>query len=134
MNKESKLTQICLFNFKPYLEFKFLEEGFANLLPALYFDKDKQKLELETDIIKFIYFNRNWFHNILYEKEELIKIEFEEQKRNLYYNFYLNLLIKEDPEIINYTYSLYFIKKINIERKKTSQKYKLIMLSKIIKI
>ena len=132
MNKESKLTQICLFNFKPYLEFKFLEEGFANLLPALYFDKVKQKLESNPDNMKYIYFIRKWFHKILYEREELIKIEFEEQKRNLYYNFYLNLLIKENPEIKNYAYSLDFIKEINIERKKTSQKYKFIMLSKII--
>ena len=82
--------------------------------------------------MKYIYFIRKWFHKILYEREELIKIEFEEQKRNLYYNFYLNLLIKENPEIKNYAYSLDFIKEINIERKKTSQKYKFIMLSKII--
>jgi len=108
-----------------------LQESLLNFL-SIHFDEIKKKLESETDIIKFIYFNRNWFHNILYEREELIKIEFEEQKKHLYYNFYLNLLIKENPEIINYTYSLDFIKTINIEHKKTFQKYKLIMLSKII--
>ena len=123
------LSQICLFNFNSCLEFACLEESLLNLLQ---FDKIKQKLESETDIIKFIYFYRNWFHSILYEREELIKIEFEEQKKNLNYNFYLNLLIKENPEIVNYTYSIDFIKTINKERQKTSKKYKLIILSKII--
>ena len=87
---------------------------------------------IHTDIIKFIYFNKNWFHKVLYEKEELVKIEFVDQKKNLFYNFYLNLLIMENPEIINYEYSLDFIKIINNERKIISQKYKLIMFSKII--
>ena len=131
MNKESKLSQICLSKFNSYLEFAFLGESFVSLLSVFCFDKIKQKLESETDFIKFIYFNRNWFHSILYEKDELIKIEFEEQKMNLYYNFYLNLLIKENPDIVNYTYSFDFIKTINLELKKTPQKYKLIILSKI---
>ena len=131
MNKISTFSHICLSNFNSCLEFASLQESFLNLL-SIHFDEIKQKLESETDIIKFIYFNRNLFHNILYEKEELIKIKFEEQKKNLYYNFYLNLLIKENPDIVNYTYSLDYIKTINIEHKKTFQKYKLIMLSKII--
>ena len=102
-----------------------------DLLPK-YFDEIKTKLESETDIIKFIYSNRNWFHKILYDREEVVKIELGEQKQTLYYNFYLNLLIMENLEIVNYEYSLDFIKIINIERKKTPDKYKLIILSKII--
>ena len=130
MEKVSKLYKIMLSYLNSYLEFTFLSESLFNL-PKL-FDKIKQKLESETDTIKFIYFNRNWFHNVLYEREELIIIEFDEQKNNLYYCFYLDLLIMENPDIINYAYSLDFIKTINTERKKTSQKYKLIMFSKII--
>ena len=131
MKKVSNLSQICLIIFKSYSEFIILEQPLITLLTK-YFDEIKQKLESETDIIKFIYFNKNWFHKELYDREEVAKIEFGEQKINLYYNFYLNLLIKENPEIINYAYSLDLIKKINIERLKTSQKYKLIMLNKII--
>ena len=131
MEKVRKLSQICLTNFSSCSEYIFLELPLVSLLP-IYFDEIKKKLELETDFIKFIYWNRNWFHKVLYNREEVAKIELGEQKQTLYYNFYLNLLIKENPEIINYDYSLNFIKKINIERKKTSQKYKLIMLSKII--
>ena len=130
MEKVSKLYKIILSYLNSYLEFTFLSKSLFNL-PKL-FDKIKQKLESEADIIKFIYFNSIWFHNILYKKDEFVEIEFEEQKKNLYYCFYLDLLIMENPDIINYSYSLDFIKTINIERKKTSQKYKLIMFSKII--
>ena len=131
MNKKNKLSYNNLINFISCSEFIFLRQPLIVLLPK-YFDEIKQKLESETDIIKFIFFNRNLFHKLLYDREEVVKIEFGEQKINLYYNFYLNLLIKENPEIINYEYSFYLIKTNNIERKKTSQKYKLIILSKII--
>jgi len=131
MKKVSNLYKICLLYFQSCSEFIFLEEPLLNLL-SLHFDKIKKKLESGTDIIKFIYFNNNWFHKVLYEKEEFIKIEFEDQKKNLHYNFYLNLLIMENPEIVNYAYSFDFIKIINKERKKITQKYKLIMFSKII--
>ena len=131
MKKVSKLSQICLTNFSCCSEFIFLGQPLIALLPE-YFDEIKKKLQSETDIIKFIYFNRNWFHEVLYDREEVAKIEPGEQKQALYYNFYLNLLIMENLEIVNYEYSLDFIKIINIERKKTLYKYKLIMLSKII--
>ena len=65
MNNKRKLSQICLLSLKPYLEFTFLQESLLNLL-SINFDEIKQKLESEIDIIKFIYFNRYWFHNILY--------------------------------------------------------------------
>ncbi len=87
MEKISKLYKIMLAYLNSCLEFN---------LPKL-FNRIKQKLESEADTIKFIYFNRNWFHNILYDREELIKIEFNEQKNNLYYGFYLDLLIIENP-------------------------------------
>ena len=131
MKKVSKLSQICLTNFSCCSEFIFFEQPLIALLPK-YFDEIKKKLESETDIIKLIYFNRNWFHKILYDREEVAKIEPGEQKQTLHYHFYLNLLIMENLEIVNYEYSLDFIKIINIERKKTPYKYKLIMLSKII--
>ena len=130
MENVSKLYKIMLSYLNSYLEFIFLSESLLNL-PKL-FDKIKQKLESEVDIIKFIYYNSIWFHNILYKKDEFVEIEFEEQKNNLYYCFYLDLLIMENPEIVNYSYSFDFIKTINNERKKTFQKYKLIMFSKII--
>ena len=133
MENVSKLYKIMLSYLNSYLEFTFLSESLFNL-PKL-FDKIKQKLESETNTIKFIYFNNISFHNILYEKDEFIEIdliEFEEQKNNFYYCFYLDLLIMENPNITNYAYSFDFIKIVNNEGKKTFQKYKLIMFSKII--
>ena len=67
MNSENKFLQICLLSFGSCLEFTCLQESLLNLL-SIHFDEIKKKLESETDIIKFIYFNRNWFHNILYER------------------------------------------------------------------
>ena len=131
MEKLNNLYENHLLYYKSNSEFIFLIQPLITLL-SKYFDEIKQKLESETDIIKYIYSNKNWFHNMLYEREEIVKIEFGEQKTNLNYNFYLNLLIKDNPEIVNYTYSLDFIKAINKEREKTSQKYKLIIFSKII--
>ena len=131
MEKLNNLSQINLTNFKSYSEYILLGQLLIDLL-IICFDEIKKKLKSETDIIKFIYLYREWFHKILYDREEIAKIGLGEQKKNLYYNFYLNLLIKENPEIINYTYSLDFIKTINIERKNTLQKYKSIMFSKII--
>ena len=131
MEKLNNLSQINLTNFKSYSEYILLGQLLIDLL-IICFDEIKKKLKSETDIIKFIYLYREWFHKILYDREEIAKIDFREKKKNLYYNFYLNLLIKENPEIINYTYSLDFIKTINIERKNTLQKYKSIMFSKII--
>ena len=130
METVRKLYKIMLSYLNSCLEFTFFSESLIHL--PKYFDKIKQKLESEADTIKFIYFNSNWFHNVLYKKEQIVKIKNEEQKKNLYYCFYLDLLIVENPLIINYTYSLDFIKTINTERKKTSQKYKLIIFSKII--
>ena len=131
MEKLNNLSQINLTNFKSYSEYILLGQLLIDLL-IICFDEIKKKLKSKTDIIKFIYLYREWFHKILYDREEIAKIDLGEQKKNLYYNFYLNLLIKENPEIINYTYSLDFIKTINIERKNTLQKYKSIMFSKII--
>jgi len=130
MNKRTK-SEISKINFESCSEFIFLEQPLIALLSISYV-AIKQKLESEEDIIIFIYFNRNWFHKVLYDREEIAKIEFGEQKKNLYYNFYLNLLIKEEYYLVHYIYSLDFIKRINIERKKTSQKFRLIMFSKII--
>ena len=131
MNKRRNLSEISRINFESCSEFIFLEQTLIALLSISYV-AIKQKLESEEDIIIFVYFIRNWFHKVLYDREEFVKIVFDEQKKNLYYNFYLNLLIKEECYLVHYTYSLDFIKGINIERKKTSQKFRLIMFSKII--
>ena len=95
METVRKLYKIMLSYLNSCLEFTFFSESLIHL--PKYFNRIKQKLESEADTIKFIYFNKNCFHNILYDREELIKIEFNEQKNNLYYGFYLDLLKIENP-------------------------------------
>ena len=85
--------------------------------------------------IYFFYFNRNHIHNILFEEEEVIKIKINENNRNLSYYFYLSLLINDNKDIINYSYSIDFINDIidnyqnNLE---DNLKFKKLIISKIL--
>ena len=65
-----------------------------------------------SDKLKFLYFNRNKIHKILYEIDEIIKIDSYIINKNLSTFFYLILLIQGNKDIINYEYSLNFIKDI----------------------
>ena len=112
------------------------------------FDNDKEpliklvsdfkdlKTILETDnklnIVKFFCFCKEIIHYILYNYEEIIHIYPNEQTKNLAYNTYLNILINDNLEIINYSYKLNYINEINNERQKTKDKYKLILFAKCI--
>ena len=66
----------------------------------------------DPKIIKIFYFNRNRVHDILFEDEEIININYIEEKKTLSFYFYLDFLIKDNP-LLNYTYSFNFIKQIN---------------------
>ena len=82
-------------------------------------------------IIKLLYFNKNYFHNILYFYDNLIELS-NEKEENLSFYFYLALLIKENPNFINYSYSIDFIKKIISHKDTNDNLYKNIIKSKII--
>ena len=77
-------------------------------------------------------FSINIIHNILYNYDEIIRIKYNEKNKDLAYNFYLNILINENPEVINYCYKLEYINNINNERNKIKDKFKLIFLAKCI--
>ena len=64
------------------------------------------------DIIKILYFNRRQIHNILYKSEEIIKIK-NGDKLSFSELFYLTLLIMDNEEIINYSYTINDLYKIN---------------------
>ena len=66
----------------------------------------------EQNIFKFLYFNRNKINEILYAEEQIINFE-DNFEKNINSYFYLYLLISDNKDIINYNYSLNFIKKIN---------------------
>ena len=67
----------------------------------------------ENHIYKFIYFNRRKVHKILYDEEEIINVDFEWIEKTLSSYFYLSLLIRENPNEINYTYSIDLINDLN---------------------
>ena len=67
---------------------------------------------LESDnFLKNCYINRKEIHQILYEEEELIQIQFNKYKFQNY--VYLILLIEENRDILNYSYKIELINLIN---------------------
>jgi hypothetical protein len=71
------------------------------------------------------------FHSILYKEDETINIESYNIEKELSNLFYLNLLIMETPETLNYEYSFDFIKNIH-ESNKEAKIIKKVLVSKII--
>ena len=57
----------------------------------------------DYNIFKFIYHHRNKIHSLLYDFDEIIKINEFKLKFDFTELYYLNLLIVENDEIINYT-------------------------------
>ena len=88
------------------------------------------------DIFLFLYNNKEKVHNILYDSEKIIDINSFELKnvKDIAPYFYLSLLIMENPEIVNYSYSLQFIKDIfqQLLNLPDDKKIKQIIISKII--
>ena len=85
------------------------------------------------NIFNYFYSSRTKIHKILYDEEQLINIQFvDEISTKLAYHFYLNLLICEDSNITNYSYSFKFITQINNLQKDINGKYTKIFLAKII--
>ena len=65
------------------------------------------------NITKFLYFNKEKVHSILYKKNEVINLEYNKNNKNLIFYFYLTLLIRENPNILNYKYDEEYITSLN---------------------
>jgi len=85
------------------------------------------------NVDKIIYFdfdneNNNFILKINQEKIEI------EKKNEMVFLFYMSLLIKYNINIVNFSYSIGFINKINTKNKNydINTKYKKILISKII--
>ena len=87
--------------------------------------------ESKSNIPENIYFSMTNFHSILYKEEETINIGSYNIKIDLCSLFFLDLLIMENPETLNYEYSFDFIKNINDSNKETKSLRKA-LVSKII--
>ena len=95
------------------------------------YNEIKSLLELKKDkSFIFFYLNRNKVHEELYKKEEIIDVEYSE---SISFYFYLNLLIRENLTLINYSYSIDLINKVNdLQRNNDNKICRQIILSKII--
>ena len=76
----------------------------------------------EKKLTKILYNNINIVHKLLYDFDEIIKLNEAEIDNNLCSNYYLFLLIRAGEEIINYEFPIDYInsfnKKINIKNNK----------------
>ena len=87
---------------------------------------------INTGKIKFLYFNRKQIEEILYQYDEIIEIKDLEKKISLSEYFYLDLLINENLNIINYIYNINIIIFLNEYNKQESFPIKKVIISKII--
>ena len=92
-----------------------------------------KQLSCASHFLKFLYFHRKMIHKILYDEEELIYIN-DINDNDLCSYIYLNLLIDDNIDIVNYKYPFELIKKINNIQSKEDKKnnIKVILLAKII--
>ena len=90
--------------------------------------------KLNKPIFKFLYFNKNKIHEILYNSEEIIDVnnQLRDDDIKLMDIFYLSLLINDNIDIINYKYSIECIRNINNMQKYNNNIIKKILFAKII--
>ena len=133
-NALSKKLNLCYFSTLFFPEKNDQEEN-KNPINKLIstFQEIQTMLNLgETDVLKFLYFNRMATHKILYEDEEIINIK-DTHEENLEYYVYLCILIEENTSVVNYLYSIEFIKKLNDwQTKLKNEKIEKLIIAKII--
>ena len=131
MNNKIKICYKCTL----YNPFDNNKDPIHNLLSN--FDEIKeicQNLNINNNF-KFLYFNKRKVHDILYEEEAIYPINYND-KIIFSELFYLSLLILDEEETINYTFSIEYIKSVNniIKENKEIKELKKILISKIILI
>ena len=109
-------------------EKKFINKFFINLENIKeYYNINKK------DLFKLLYFNKKIYNNILYELDNNFEINLNRNNKYFSQYFYLSLLIKENNNIINYCYSIDFIKQIDSYNNNNNDNLiKRIIVSKII--
>ena len=121
-----KINEKAIINFKESQNFEKKNNNFKISIEELsnYFQLDKMK------IIKLLYSNNDIFHHILYNYDNEIILEKEE--KNLSFIFYTTLLIKDNLNKINYSFTIEFIRNINNITIENKNIYLELILSKAI--
>ena len=122
MNKLNVITIIFNFTQEIYsiynMPFIYLKDDYQCIWPEFklisnYSDIENiLKLNSNINIISFLYHNKNNIHSILYETENIIELN-QNHLKSFFFFFYIDLLIMDNPNIINYSYSMEIIKKVN---------------------
>jgi len=89
-------------------------------------------LNKNQDKFKFIYFHEEKIKKILYDNESEITIDTDKLENTLNKIFYLSLLVTHNIEIINYKYSIDYIKELDEANESNNLKLTKIIFSKII--
>jgi len=106
---------------------KNITELFINLKSV----KNYYKLN-NANIVKLLYLNRNSINNMLYNNDRLIALDEKEMEENISYFLYLSLLMRENQNTINYSYTIEYIKNLNKNQKNNNNIYKKLLISKVI--
>ena len=81
---------------------------------------------------EYIFLNEEKIHKILYENENIIKIQSNVGESSLINLFYIVLLLKSNPYLTNYIYDFEYIENVNNFRKKSDNNLTMFILSMII--
>ena len=81
---------------------------------------------------EYFYLNKVNIHKVLYENENIIKIQSNIQEKNIANLFYIILLIKYQPFLTNYIYEFEYIQNANNLRKKNQNELNNFILSMIV--
>ena len=100
---------------------------FDNLMEFLKYLNDKK-----YNVFRFIFHYAKEIHKLLYDFEENINLDSFDIKKELNVYFYLYILINEESEIVNYSYSFNFINNLNNFNNSLDKKLTKIVFSKII--
>ena len=119
-------------NNNPILKLKFNLDEINEIKQLIQEIQVQQKIEV---FLKFLFIYKNNIHDILYENEEEMFIDFEIFEKKIYSYIYLCFLIEHNSEINDYNYNFQLIEKLNneqtTEKEKTLRK---LIIAKIIDV
>ena len=98
---------------------KIKDDPISNLLVD--YSEIKHVLYLEN-YVKALFYNKKNIHQILYDNDVIIEIK-DSMTNDLKTNFYLVLLIRDNQDIINYKFSINYIKEFNKHKQNEENKY-----------
>ena len=131
-NNNNIINKYKLLNFTNKKIISFIEEVDPILNLINDFSEIKALLNKIPDKFKFIYFHRKKIKKILYNNEEQIILDSDKIENTLDNIFYLSLLLTENIEIVNYKYSIDYIKQLNKSNENNNLELSKMIFSKII--